>query len=77
MAELDKMLLNNMPNRWIKQAYVQVFEFEYITFKAAVVNMFECMEISYYIYLGVPELSYIKTTRKDANRAGHSRKMRG
>ena len=39
MTELNENLLNSMPNSWSKQAYVQVFYCEYITFKAAV-NMF-------------------------------------
>ena len=41
-----------MPNRWSKQAYVQGFHFESITFKKAV-NMFERMEIAKYIYKDV------------------------
>ena len=49
-----------MPSRWIKQAYVQGFGCEYITFKAAI-NTFERMEISEYIYEGVVEPSYKKT----------------
>ena len=43
-----------MPNRWSKQAYVQVFDCESITFKK-VVNMVDSMEISESIYEGVVE----------------------
>ena len=41
------------------------------------INMFERMEILEYIYEGVVELSYKKSTRADTNCAGLSRKMRG
>ena len=41
------------------------------------VNMFEHTEIAEYIYEGVVENYYIKTTRADANRAGHIRKIIG
>ena len=40
------MFLNGMPNIWSKQAYGQVFDCEYIILKAAVVSIFEWMEIS-------------------------------
>ena len=43
-TELNKILLNSIPNGWIMQAYVQVFDCEYITFKK-LVNMFERMKI--------------------------------
>ena len=43
-----------MPNIWYIQAYVQGFYCESITFKKAV-NMFECIELSEYIYEGVVE----------------------
>ena len=39
--------------------------------------MFEHMEISESIYEGVVEPSYLKNTRADSNRAGHSRQNRG
>ena len=42
VTELDEILLNMIPNRQSKQAYVQGFDFEYISFKEAV-NMFENM----------------------------------
>ena len=32
-TEVNKIPLNSMPNRWIKQAYIQVFYCETITFK--------------------------------------------
>ena len=64
-----------MPNIWSKQAYVQGFDFESITFKKSV-NMFERMEISESIYKGVLEPSYKKHIREDSNRAGHSRQNR-
>ena len=38
--------------------------------------MFEWMEIAESIYEGVVKLSYKKSTRADANRAGHSRQKR-
>ena len=46
-----------MPNSWSKQAYVQGFDCEYITFKKSV-NMFERMEIAKSIYKVVVEPSY-------------------
>ena len=52
VMELNEILLNSMYNRWIKQSYVQGFDCYYINFRSAV-NMFECMEISEYIYEGV------------------------
>ena len=39
LTELNEILLNGMPNSWIKQAYVQVFDCESITFK----NMLICL----------------------------------
>ena len=39
VMELNETLLNSMPNSWSKQAYVQGFDCEFITFKKAV-NMF-------------------------------------
>ena len=56
--------------------YVQWFDYEYIIFKAGV-NMFECTETEEFIYNGVVEPSYKKSTREDSNRSGHNRKMRG
>ena len=41
--ELNGIILNRMPNVWSRQAYVQGFDFEYITLKS--INMFELMEI--------------------------------
>ena len=65
-----------MTNSWYKQAYVQGFDFESISFEKAV-NMFEQMEITKYIYEGVVEPSYKKHTRADTNRSGHSRQNKG
>ena len=45
MTELDRILLNSMPNSWSNQAYVQVFDCESITFKGFL-DMFEHMEIA-------------------------------
>ena len=59
ITELNEILLNSMPNRWSKQAYVQGFDCETISFKKAV-NMFERMEISKSIYEGVVTPSYQK-----------------
>ena len=41
-----------MSNSWSKQAYVQVFDCESITFKKPF-NVFECMEIAESIYKDV------------------------
>ena len=57
VTKLNYILLNSMPNIWSRQAYVQGFDCEYITFKKAV-NMFDNMEISYSICEGVVEHSY-------------------
>ena len=48
MTELNEILLNSMPNSWSKQAYVQGFDWKYITSKKSV-NLFERMEIAEYI----------------------------
>ena len=61
-----------MPNSGSKQAYVQGFDCEYISFKIDV-NVFERMYIAEYIYEGVVETSYKKITRADTNRDVHSR----
>ena len=45
VTDLNKNLLNSMLNSWLKQAYVQGFYCETISFKKAV-NMFQRMEIS-------------------------------
>ena len=49
--EINEILLNSMTNEWIKQAYVQIFDFKTINFKRAV-NMLEHMETSETIYEG-------------------------
>ena len=56
VTELYEILLNSMPNIWSKQAYVQGFDYEYITFKSSV-SMFEHMEIVESIYEGLVEPS--------------------
>ena len=63
VTELDKFLLNIMPNSWSKQAYVQGFDCEYISKK--IFNMFERMEIAEYIYEGLVESYYKNPTRED------------
>ena len=57
IKDLKEILLNSMPNSWSKQAYIQVFDCESITFKKAI-HMFERMEISESIYKGVVEPYY-------------------
>ena len=42
--KLNEIILNSMPNGWSKQAFVQGFDLETITFLKSV-NMFENMEI--------------------------------
>ena len=56
-TELNEILLNSIPNSWSKQAYVQGFNCETISFKKSV-NLFERMEISESIYEGVLKSSY-------------------
>ena len=51
------MLLNSMTQSLSKQAYVQGFDRESITFKADV-NSFEQMQMAESIYEGVVEPSY-------------------
>ena len=46
-TELDGFVLNSMPKIRINQAYVQRFDFESNTFKAAV-SIFESIEITEY-----------------------------
>ena len=57
VTKLNEILLNSMPNRWSKQAYLQGFDCEYISFKRAV-NMFERMYIVESIYKGAVEPFY-------------------
>ena len=65
-----------MHNSWSKQAYLQGFDCDSITFKKAF-NIFDCMEIAESIYEGVVEPSYKKPTQANANRAGCSRQNIG
>ena len=76
VTKINEILLNSTPNIWSRQAYVQGFDCESITFKKAV-NMFEHMEISESIYEGVVEPSYKKPTWVYANRASNSIQNRG
>ena len=41
-TEINRNLLNSMPNSWINKVYVYIFESEYVAFKKAV-NMFKRM----------------------------------
>ena len=52
-----------MPNSWSKQAYVQGFDCESISFKKAI-NMFDHIEIAESIYEDVVEPSYKKPPGK-------------
>ena len=63
VTELNEIILNIMPNRRYKQAYVQGFDCEYISFKKDV-HIFERTEIDEYIYKGVVEPSYKKIPRQ-------------
>ena len=54
---MNKILLNSIPTSWIKRAYFQGFDCEYIYLKKEV-NMFGRMDISKSIYEGVVENSY-------------------
>ena len=75
-TELNEIMLNSMPNSWIRKACVQGFYCESITLKKDV-NMFERMEIVETIYEVTVEPSYKKSTRSDTNRASFSRKIGG
>ena len=75
VTEIDEIFLNSMLNIWSRQAYVQGFDFESITFEKSV-SMFECMEIAEFIYEVVVEPSYKKTTRAESNCLGHIRQKR-
>ena len=68
--------MQRMTNGWKKQAFVQEFYFE-LVFLKQYINMFESMEISKNIYEGVVELSYKKTTRKEAIHTHPIRMVRG
>ena len=59
ITEINKKLLNSIPNSWYKKSHVQGFDCESISFKKAV-KMFERMEISEIIYEGVVTTSYKK-----------------
>ena len=75
-TELNEIMLNSMPNSWRKRAYEQGFDCESIPLKKAV-NMFERMEIVQYIYKGILEPYYNKTTREGGKHSGNSRLKRG
>ena len=49
VTKLNEIIFNSMPNSRSKQAYMKIFDCEYILFKMAV-NMFENMEIVESIY---------------------------
>ena len=76
ITEINKKLLNSIPNSWYKKSHVQGFDCESISFKKAV-KMFERMEISEIIYEGVVTTSYKKTTRAESNCTGLSRNKKG
>ena len=57
VTELNEILLNSMQNSWYKQAHLQGFDYDTISFKQSV-NMFELMEISENTYKGVVTPSY-------------------
>ena len=73
---MDEILLNRIPNSWIKQSYVQGFDCGSIN-KDKSVNMFERTEIAESSYEGVVEPFYKEPNRSDSNRDGLSSKMRG
>ena len=73
--ELNEIILNNIPNLWSRQDYVQGFDCGSITLKY--VNIFERTKIARYIYEGVVKPSYKKSNRSDANRSVHSRQIIG
>ena len=75
VTELNDIILNSMPGRWSKQAYVQGLDCEYILLKKTV-NMFKRIEMAESVYKGVVELSYKSHTRSDTNRAGNRRNKR-
>ena len=60
VAKINEILFNIIPNSWSTQAYLQVFDCEYIDFKIYF-NMFECMDIVESIYEGVVEPYYKKS----------------
>ena len=76
VSELDETLLNSIPSSWIKKAYVQGFDCEYIALEKTV-NMFERMDIAEYIYECLVEPSHKQSTRGYATRSGHIRKNGG
>ena len=49
VMEINEILLNSIPNSWIKQVYVKGFDCESITFKTSV-NMFESTQIVGSVY---------------------------
>ena len=57
ITELNRILLNIMPNSWSKQSYIQGFDCKSITFKNDV-NIFEHMKIAESMYEGVVEPSH-------------------
>ena len=58
----NEIMLHSMKHSWSRQSFMQVFDFESVTFKKTI-NMFKHMEISENIYEGVVEHYYkTKTT---------------
>ena len=41
VTELNEIILNSMPNSWSKQAYIQEFDSEYISFN----NLQTCLSV--------------------------------
>ena len=64
VAELNEILINSMPNVWSKQAYVQSFDCDTISFLKDV-NMFERMEIAEINYGRVVTSSLKKIVRQN------------
>ena len=76
VTELNEILLKSMSKSCSKQAYIQGFDCETISFKKDV-NIFEHMEITESICEGMVTPSYKKTTRAESNRTEISKNNRG
>ena len=71
--ELNYILLHAVPDGWVKQSYLQEWNFEEKIYKETF-KMFELMENFKQVYKA--GTLYNTTTRADANNSSHSREKR-
>ena len=65
-GEPNEILMNNTPNGWDNQDFMQGFDSETATYNKSI-NVFECMDISDYICEGIGKPFTEKLNRLDTN----------